>query len=277
MDTTGLPNSGETPEIKVWIGKTGYITRKIDVVKYPDVIMSKQEKKRNILLSLRWAADYAANIDSEVTVMPSFKRLPSRDEILLSKITESSGEKGAARLESLVLRIAEFVSAIKGDYELIITWLEAASAVAIESSTTDLMLEFNLGGSDYQVFKETKVGVDEAIREYNKKTSIEGEKVAPATILRERQIRDKGILKACEQSQHLIVLHMDYGMLPAKYTRRHDFSNISHDRKLVTEKKDALLKAYRQDAIDLYLLSIKQAEGSSFGYESWKSEFLKAL
>jgi len=271
------PNSGESPDINVWIGDDGFIRRKQKQVEKTTVVMSKQEKQRTKLVHIRWAAGEAAKADAEITKIPSYSRLPERDVLLKAKYGLKAGEAGSRLLRLHTSLIADFVSDVKADPELILVWIDAERKIATEAQATDLMVEFNLGGAEYKKFRDSAKAVAESIKVYNDVTSIEGSTIAPKLILEARIARDKGIHAACLNCQHLIVLHMDYGMLPAKYTRRADFSAVKHDSKLVKEKKALILKAYRQEAMDTYKKLEEDNSDISFSYETWSKEFLSVL
>jgi len=272
-----LPSSGETPDIDVWVGEDGFIRRKQKQTQATPVVMSRQEKQRSKLINLRWAAGEAAKADIEITKIPSYSRLPDRDTLLKAKYGPKAGQAGEELLAQHTKLVADFVTDVKADPELILVWIDAEYKIATEAQATDLMVEFGLGGDEYKKFRDSAVAVSEAVAVYNRVTSIEGTTVAPKLILESRIARDKAILAACLNCQHLIVLHMDYGMLPAKYTRRADFAQVRHSSKLVKEKKDALLKAYRQSAMDEYKMLEKNRSDVAFSYELWNKEYLDTL
>jgi hypothetical protein len=277
MDNKALPNSGENLEIVATIGKNGFIRRKLPQKKMAVVILTKAEKQRSKLLKTRWAVTQAVKQNSEVAVLPSYGRLPSTEDLLRAKYAGGPDSAGGLQLEKHTLQMADFVSDIKADPELVLVWISAEQEASVEAQATDLMTDFGLDGEDYLIYRYCAEKVKTAIDRYNLNTSIPGSTVSPSVILAERKTRDKSILEACLSCQYLIVLFMDYGMLPAKYTRRQDFSNLMGDRKKISEKKALILKTYRMDAMAEYKKLKEEFPDVTFSFEKWNYGFLANL
>jgi hypothetical protein len=277
MPDDKLPTSGEALELDVTIGDKGFIRRKQPKNDAVVVKMSTMEKQRSKLVKIRWIITQAVKANPEVAALPSYKRVPARDLLLTSKYKGGPGSAESKLLVKHTELIADFVTDIKADSELIIVWINAEKAAAVEAQATDLMVEFGLGGDDYTVYRGATEDVKAGIDLYNSNTSIVGSKVSPADILAARVTRDKTLLTACLTCQYLIPLFMDYGMLPAKYTRRQDFSAIKKDKVKVKEYKQKVLKEYRQSAIDDYKKLKKETPDVAWLFDTWNQKFLANL
>jgi hypothetical protein len=272
-----LPSSGEFPEIEVSLGKNGFIRRKLPLSKIDVDKLNNAEKQRGKLLRLRWCVTESVKKDPEVAVLPSYKRIPARDEILKGKYGGDPPSPGHSLMVSHTKLMADFVTDIKSDPELILIWNTTEGEAAVEAQATDLMVEFGLNGDDYVTYRDASKAVDAAIDLYNNNTSKPGLTIDPKVILAERIKRDKSILAACSNCQYLIVLFMDWGMLPARYTRRIDLSGLGEDRKAINDKKKEMLYAYRKKAMDAYRQLKSEGSEVTFAFEKWNEDYLGTL
>jgi hypothetical protein len=233
--------------------------------------LAKLERKRGELLKLLYTIALCVDADIEFTVLPIYALLPTMDFVIKIDPKDCKGE--GSLMVAATERIAEFVSTVKSDPELLVTWLKAEERASEEASALPLVIKYGLSGKDSKAYNRASGAVGAAIEAYHKETK--GSK-DPDVIIRARKKRDDALLAAIEDCQHLAVLFMNFSMLPSAYVRRHRLSDIK-GRKAQMEKKEYLLEEFRASCIDAYHKGDTAGPTSGFNYNAWLSGFIKGF